>query len=64
MRFCISVSIDNLIGLPMTGSMATTESHSEDPGCHEVFVMGYDPDEPGVLKELDTEPEFKGFEAQ
>ena len=49
MRFHVSESVDNLIGLPMGESVATVESYSEDPGCCEVFVMGYDPDGPGVL---------------
>ena len=48
-RFRISVTADNLIGLPMTGSTATAKSRSEDPGHHEVFIMGYDSDKPNVL---------------
>ena len=48
----------------MVGSMVTVESQSEDPSHREVFVMGYNPDEPGVLQEWDTESDSKGSEAQ
>ena len=33
----------------MAESTATTESRSEDPDHHDVFVMGYHLDELGVL---------------
>ena len=32
-----------------------TESNFEYPGRREVFVMGYDPNKPGVLQAWDTE---------
>ena len=48
----------------MTESMATAESCSENLGRREVFVMGYHPDEPGVLQAWDTEPESDSSETQ
>ncbi|XP_062202069.1 uncharacterized protein LOC133904611 [Phragmites australis] len=37
----------------MAGSTTTAESYSEDPSRHEVFVMGYDPDEPEEVNALE-----------
>ena len=41
----------------MAGPTLTVESCFEDLGHCEVFVMGYDQDEPRVLQEWDTELE-------
>ena len=34
----------------MDESMTTAESHAEDLGCREMFIMGYHPDESSVLQ--------------
>ena len=48
----------------MVGSMATAEFRYKDPSHHEVFVMGYDPDEPRVLHVWDTKSESKSSKTQ
>ena len=48
----------------MAGSTATSKSRYKDPNHCEVFIMGYNPDETGVLQVWDAELEFEGSEAQ
>ena len=48
----------------MAKSMATAESRSEDPGRRGVFIMGYHPEEPGVLQAWDTKSESRSSETQ
>ena len=44
--------------------MTTVESRVEDLGRREVFIMGYYPDEPGVLQAWDTESESECSKTQ
>lgn len=53
-----------MIGLPMSGSTTTTESHFEDFGHREVFVMEYDPDEPCVLRAWNTVTDSEDSETE
>ena len=39
-----------MVGLPMHEFVTVVESRIEDPGHCEVFIIGHDPDEPGVLR--------------
>ena len=48
----------------MAASTATVQSHSKDPRHYVVFVMGYDPDEPGVLHVRDAKSKPKSSKTQ
>ena len=46
------------------GSTAIAESRFEDPEHCELFIMGYDLDEPSVLRAMDIETEFEDSETE